>query len=188
MPKSTVAVLGLVLHALIFASSIRMKTLRPRRIWRMKSAPDDNEGLRDKEPSVFPFEWLRKLFQRLNDGSKEDLILAELKETRAELKEQRVESSAHFASLNEKLKLIKIDSGYTVETAVRSGISSRYGADYAKRGLIKSAQDILCRIPLLPSDRELGCTEVGVVGLRASKLFRSELVSSGVCSKCIFAP
>ena len=63
-------------------------------------------------------------------------------EQRAELREQRVESSAHFASLNESIKMIKLDSGYTVETAVRSGISSKYGADYAQRGLIKSAQDI----------------------------------------------
>jgi hypothetical protein len=53
-----------------------------------------------------------------------------------------VESSAHFASLNESIKMIKLDFGYIVETAVRRGISSKYGADYAQRGLIKSAQDI----------------------------------------------
>ena len=63
-------------------------------------------------------------------------------EQRAELREQRVESSAHFASLNESIKMIKLDFGYIVETAVRSGISSKYGADYAQRGLIKSAQNI----------------------------------------------
>jgi DNA-binding transcriptional MerR regulator len=86
------------------------------------------------------FEEQRVQLTSLSTGFEEQR--AELREQRAELREQRVESSAHFASLNESIKMIKLDSGYTVETAVRSGISSKYGADYAQRGLIKSAQDI----------------------------------------------
>jgi vacuolar-type H+-ATPase subunit I/STV1 len=111
----------------------------------------------------------------------------ELKEQRKEFKDQHDENKIHFTFLNsqmidvnEKLRDLKIDSGHTVEAAVRSGISSRYGSDAAQKGLITCAQDILARIPLLPIDQGLGRTAVSIVGLRASKLFDSKRVSSSI--------
>ena len=86
-----IAVISLLLLALTFASSIRVKALRPRRFSLMKSA-SDNKGHSDE---------VRERFQRIKDDSKEDLILMELRSLSEELKEQRAGLKAlHFALLS----------------------------------------------------------------------------------------